>query len=152
MKKIAFLFLTGSALLLAGCSDDGESASINGTWEGTEFNSEASVSGIPVQSETDDSFNTSLEIKDDGSITVNDVEDDFTSEGTWAYADGKKKIAVSGAFPENEIFDPTETFTIKELTGSRLTLYLEKEVMLQTDDGDFEGLVKVTFKFERTGN
>ncbi|HEX5171568.1 MAG TPA: lipocalin family protein [Cyclobacteriaceae bacterium] len=151
MKKHAFLFLTGCALAFASCSDE-ESASIIGTWEGTQFITEASVAGIPVQSETDDTFNTGIEFKEDGSVLVNDVEDDFTSEGTWAYEDGKKKIAVSGAFPDNEIFEPTETFTIKELSNSKLTLYLEKTMMLQTDNGDFEGLVKATFKFTRTGN
>jgi hypothetical protein len=152
MKKYAFLFLTGCAAILTACSDDEENAPINGTWQGTQFISEASVSGIPVQSETDDSFNTTIEINEDGSMIVTDIEDDFTSEGTWAYTDGKKKITVSGAFPDNEIFDPSETFTVKELTNAKLTLYLAKEVALTTDEGDFEGLIEVTFKFERTGN
>jgi hypothetical protein len=152
MKKYAFLFLTGCAIILTSCSDDDENAPLNGTWQGTEFISEASVAGIPVQSETDESFNTTIEINEDGSMIVTDVEDDFTSEGTWVYTDGKKKIIVSGAFPDNEIFDPSETFTIKELNNSKLTLYLAKEVALSTDEGDFEGLVEVTFKFERTGN
>jgi len=151
MKNYIFLFLacSGLALGITSCSDDEENTPIDGTWEGNQFVTEASVAGIPVQNETDDNFNTVLELRDDGTVTVTDDEDNYSAEGTWEFTDGKKKIAVSGAFPDNEIFEPTETFTVKELSSSKLTLYLEKEMKLETDDGDFEGLVKVTFKFNR---
>jgi hypothetical protein len=153
MKNYIFLTLATCALAigLTSCSDDEESAPITGTWEGTQSLGEASIPGvpIPIYSEEDDDFNTVLEFNDDGSVTVTDEEDDYTAEGTWEFTDGNKKIIVSGAFPENEIFEPTETFTIKELNNSKLTLHLEKTMMLETDDGDFEGTVEVTFKFDR---
>ena len=137
---------------MTSCSDDEESAPVTGAWEGTHGLSEAFIPGVPVAifSEEDNNFTTVLTFHEDGTVTVVDEDDDFEAEGTWQFQDGKKKIQISGAFPENEIFEPTETFTVKELTGTKLTLYLEKTITLDTDDGEFEGEVQVTFEFART--
>lgn len=153
MKNFIFLLLASISMGfgMTSCSDDEESAPVTGAWEGTHGLSEAFIPGVPVAifSEEDNDFNTVLTFNEDGTVTVVDEDDEYEAEGTWQFQDGKKKIQVTGAFPENEIFEPTETFTVKELSGTKLTLYLEKTMTLDTDDGEFEGEVQVTFEFAR---
>jgi hypothetical protein len=153
MKYFIFLVLTSISITLGltSCSDDEESAPITGAWEGTHGLSEAFIPGVPVAifSEEDDDFNTLVTFHEDGTVTVVEEDEEYEAEGTWEFKDGKKQIQVSGAFPENEIFEPTETFAVKELTNTKLVLYLEKTMTLDTDDGEFEGEVQVTFEFAR---
>lgn len=153
MKNFIFLFLASIsiALGLISCSDDEESAPVTGAWEGTRGLSEAFIPGVPVAifSEEDEDFNTAVTFHEDGTVTVVDEDEEYEAEGTWKFQNGNKEIQISGAFPENEIFEPTETFTVKELTKTKLSLYLEKTMTVDTDDGEFEGEVQVTFEFAR---
>lgn len=153
-KHLLSILVIGCVIGFSACSDDDENKTVTGKWQGTEMESQAFITGvpIPVVDETDEEFNTELQFNEDATILIDDADDDFHQEGTWEYADGNKKIKVTGAFPDNEIFDPTETFEIKELTSSRLVLYLEKNVDVEYEGNPVNATAKLTLKFDRVNN
>ena len=153
-KYLLSIIVLGIVIGFSSCGDDDEMNSVTGKWQGIEMASQAFITGIPIPvvDETDVDFNTQLQFNDDASMLVDDEDDDFHEEGTWEYADGKKKIKITGAFPDNEILDPTETLEIKELTSSRLVLYVEKNVDFEYEGEPVNATIKVTLKFDRVSN
>lgn len=149
----SILIITG-ILGITSCNDEDETNTVVGKWQGTEMASQAFITGIPIAivDEIDTEFNTELQFNEDGSLFVDDEDDDFHSEGTWEFSDGKKKIKVTGAFPDNEIFEPTETFEVKELNSSKLTLYLEKNIDYEYEGEPVNATAKLTLKFDLVGN
>jgi hypothetical protein len=153
-KYLLSILVIGSVVGFSSCNDDDENKTVTGKWQGIEMASQAFITGIPIPivDETDEDFNTQLQFNEDASILVDDDDDDFHEEGTWEYVDGKKKIKVTGAFPDNEIFDPSETFEVKELTATRLLLYMEKNVDFEYEGDPVNATVKLTIKFDRVSN
>jgi hypothetical protein len=150
-KYFLSIIVIGCVVGFSSCNDDDENNTVTGKWQGTEMASQAFITGIPIPivDETDEGFNTQLQFNEDATILVDDDDDDFHEEGTWEYTDGRKKIKVTGAFPENEIFDPTETFEVKELTATKLVLYLEKNVDYEYEGDPVNATAKMTLKFDR---
>lgn len=151
MKKLTFLTLCCvlAMTLLSSCDDDDNDASIVGTWQGDKSEIKA-FAGLPiaVYDKTDENFDEVVEFRSDGTIIIqaNGTE----THGTWNWAEENKKLTATIDF-NNDFLDPTETYTIRELSAERLTLYLEKEGTFDdpTTGQSFSGSAKVTLYFTR---
>lgn len=149
LKSISFIILIVLTVFFSACKDDNENYSIIGKWQGTQSNVQGFADGLPIAiyDETDDEFNGTVEFKEDGTIIVSD--ESVETEGTWEYTGGNKKIIATVDF-QNEFLEPTETLTIKALSDSKLTLFLEKHGTQDVPDyGEVTGTVKITLKFDR---
>jgi hypothetical protein len=112
-----FLFVT-----LFACKDE-EDPSIVGNWSGTRSEVTVSVTGIPLPyTYTDDGFDALVEFKSDGSVSI--TEEGQTAAGT--YEVSGKTLSTNITF-NTDFIDLSGTYTIKELTKSKLTLYIERE-------------------------
>jgi|SRR5690606_30734287 len=145
-SRLAFLTI---ALVAASCSDDPEDAVLTGRWQGTEATAEFQPTGSPVSvyNETIPDFSPVIEFREDGSVSVE--EEGITTNGTWAYADGNKKIVANVDF-QNEYLGASETFTIDRLTSKTLILVFEKDGDFDIPDfGSISGKLSVTLDFDR---
>ena len=146
---ITIAVLASLAFFAGSCSEEGENASLIGSWQGTTATIEFYPTGSPVAvyEETDEDFNTLIEFRDDGTARV---EDEGTiTEGTWEYADGNKKIVASVDL-QNEFFGASETFSISQLTSNVLILDYDKTDEFDIPDfGQVSGRLKLTLHFDR---
>lgn len=150
--KLQLFYLVGTLLIgccILSCSDDEESAPLEGVWQGTSAHAKFYPSGSPVAAydEALPDFTPIIAFNEDGSASV-EVDGTIT-EGTWEYADGNKKIVTSVDL-QNEFFGPSETFTIKTLTSSSLVLEYLKEGDIDIPDvGVLDGKLQLTLNFTR---
>lgn len=150
--KQQFFYLAGALLLactIFSCSDEDESAPLEGVWQGTSAQAKFYPEGSPVAvyDEALPDFSPVIEFREDGTASV-DVDGNITN-GTWEYADGNKKI-VANVDLQNEFFGASETFTISTLTGSSLVLQYTKEGDVEIPDfGVVEGRLELTMSFTR---
>lgn len=152
MKKyniIATVCCLVTITLIGSCDDDDDKASIIGRWQGDKSEIKA-FAGLPIAiyDKTDENFDEIVEFKSDGTVViqVNGTE----THGTWNWAEENKKLTATIDF-NNNFLDPTETYTVRELSTERLTLYLEKEGTFDDPDTGqgFSGSVKATLYFTR---
>jgi hypothetical protein len=148
ISGITALCLILSITLLSSCKDDEVTASIVGKWQGDKSEVTALAAIIPVYSDTDENFDDMVEFKADGTGTAN-VDGSDTS-GTWEWVEVNKKLRVSIDF-KTTLLEPTEVYTVKELTATKLTLFLEKDGTYQDPEtgNNFSGKVKATLYFNR---
>ena len=147
LRNILSLFCLVSCALLIGCDDEKEFASILGQWQGTKAEAEIEAFGIPLPiNETDDTFDAVVEFKDDGTIIL--TEDAQTSTGTWEQNGDKLLLSITFS---TDFIDLSGTYTIKDLTATKLTLYIEKDgTYTDPDTGiDVDGTVKATLYFDK---
>ena len=134
-------------VLLTACDDEPEIISIVGKWQGTKAEAELLAFGVPIPvKETDDTFHAEAEFRDDGTVTV--TQDAQTSSGMW-HQDGDK-LMLTITF-NTDFIDLSGTYTIKELTSTKLVLFIEKDGTY-TDPGsglDIDGTVKATLYFDK---
>lgn len=143
------LLLLTLTLLSISCSEESEDAVLTGRWQGTKATAEFQPAGSPVSvyNETIPDFNPVVEFREDGTVSVE--EEGTTTNGTWAYADGNKKIVAKVDF-QNEYFGAEETFTIERLTANTLILLFEKTGDFEIPDfGNVSGKLSVTLDFDR---
>lgn len=151
MKRIltpALVLLT-LTLFSVSCSEESEDAVLTGRWQGTEATAEFQPSGSPVSvyNEPIPDFSPVIEFREDGTVSVE--EEGTTTNGTWAYADGNKKILANVDF-QNEFLGASEAFTIDQLTANTLVLLFEKDGDFDIPDfGSVSGKLSVTLNFDR---
>ena len=137
----------GFIFLFSSCKDDESMAPIYGEWVGTQSHIQGFADGIPIAiyDETDDQFNVAINFGEDGTVTV--IDNDIETSGTWEYTDSNKKIIATVDF-QNDFLEPTETLSIKKISETSLTLYIEKHGTQDVPDyGEMTGTVKVTLNF-----
>lgn len=122
--------------------------SIEGKWRGTSAEITVKPFGIPIPfSEEDDSFATEIEFKSDGALIIYDGAE--PTRGSWQVVDDKLITDVNFS---TDFIDLSGTYTIEELTQTKLVFYLEKENETITDPDSgksISGDVKVTLHFEK---
>lgn len=136
-----------SCVWLTACDDEKEFASVVGKWQGTKAEAEILAFGVPIPiKETDDTFAAEVEFKDNGTVTL--TEDAQTSSGTWEQNGDKLILSITFS---TDFIDLSGTYTIKELTDTKLTLFIEKDgTYTDPDSGmDIDGTVKATLYFDK---
>jgi hypothetical protein len=145
---ITCLCLVLATSWLPSCKEDDVTASIVGKWQGDKSEVKALVAIVPVYSKTDENFDDMVEFKADGTGTA--VVDDSQTAGTWEWVEVNKTVRVSIDF-KTDFLEQTEVYTVKELTDSKLTLFLEKDGTYQDPESgnNFSGTVRATLYFNR---
>ncbi|MBL0740886.1 lipocalin family protein [Chryseolinea lacunae] len=130
------------------CKDEDKTfPSVVGKWQGTSASANITLQGVPVPfDQTDDDFDAIVEFKADGTATITD--DGVPSTGTWSQ--NNDKLTVSLTF-STDFIDLSGTYTIKELTDSKLVIYIEKQDNYTDPDTQIEvsGTIKATINFEK---
>ena len=146
--RIITFFLSLSLISLLSCKDDDKPyPSVAGKWQGTLLTAEITVFGVALPNkQTDDTFDAVVEFKSDGTAVVTD--DNQTSTGTWSQTNDKLTLSVTFG---TEFIDLSGTYTIQEITDTKLTLYIEKEGSYTDPDTNVEiqGTVKATLNFDK---
>lgn len=147
-RMFFFAVIMISASFVVSCDDDDDDRGIGtvaGKWIGTKSELAITVVGVPPINETDDDFAGEVEFKTDGTAIYK--EDGETVEGTWAQNNDKLILAVDGAAGE----DLSGTYTIQELSGTKLRLYIEKEQTFEDPDSgmEFDAKIKATLYFNK---
>lgn len=135
------------AVWMTGCDDDDTFAELAGNWQGTMAEAEVLAFGIPLPvSETDDSFDAQVEFKSDGTITLSD--DGQSSTGTWEQNGDKLILSITFS---TDFIDLSGTYAIKELSETKLRIFIEKDTPYTDPDSGIEvdATVKATLYFDR---
>src|SRR5690606_1940610 len=149
--KLKLLYLAGALLVAScflSCSDDEDPAPIEGVWQGESLKGKFYPKGSPVAvyEQTEDDFDILLELRADGTATVE--TDGDVINGTWEYSADKKQI-IPGGDMKLEFFD-TDAFNIVTLTKTTMVLSFVYEGMVDLPDaGEIEGKVEFTLTFTR---
>jgi hypothetical protein len=146
--RIVTSLLFSCCLILVSCKDDDKTyPSVTGKWQGTLLTAEITVFGVPLPDKrTDDTFDAIVEFKADGTATVTD--DNQTSTGTWSQNNDKLTLSVTFG---TDFIDLSGTYTIQDITDTKLILYIEKDGSYTDPDTNVEvqGTVKATLNFDR---
>ena len=147
--RVAYLaaFLLVSAFITS-CDDDDDNAfpSVQGKWAGDKTELIVKVEGVPTTiNETDDSFAGKVEFQQNGTAVYS--EDGDVIIGTWVQNNNKLTLTI----PSTGDIDLSGVYTIQEITGSRLKLYIEKETTIEDPDTglEFEATIKATLYFDK---
>jgi len=140
-------FLLASAFITS-CDDDDDNVfpSVSGKWSGDKTVLVINVEGVPTPiNETDDSFAGEVEFKENGVAVYS--EDGEVINGTWSQNKDKLTLTIPGS---DEI-DLSGVYTIQEISGSKLKLYIEKETIFQDPDTglEFDASIKATLYFDK---
>ena len=143
---VAFLF---TATFFTACDDDDDNAfpSIAGKWAGDKTELTIKVEGVPTPvNETDDSFAGKVEFKQNGTAVYS--EDGEVINGTWSQNGNKLMLSIPD---DSEEIDMSGEYTIQEITGSRLKLFIEKEATIEDPDTglEFDATIKATLYFDK---
>lgn len=147
-RMFFFAAILISASFVVSCDDDDDDRGIGtvaGKWIGTKSELSVTVDGIPPFDEVDDDFAGEVEFKEDGTAVYK--EDGETVQGTWSQNSNKLTLSVNGAAGE----DLSGTYTIQELSSTRLRLYIEKEQTFEDEDSgmEFDAHIKATLHFSK---
>jgi hypothetical protein len=149
--KLKLFYLAGALLMVStflSCSDDEDPAPIEGVWQSTSLKGKFYPKGssIAVYEETISDFDVLMELRADGTATVE--TNDGAVNGTWQYSSDKKKI-IPGGDMKLEFFE-AEAFNIVTLTKTTLVLSFTYEGLVDVPDlGGIEGKVEFTLNFTR---
>ena len=143
---VAFLF---TAAFFTACDDDDDNGfpSVAGKWAGDKTELIIKVAGVPTPvNETDNSFAGKVEFKSNGTAVYS--EDGEVINGTWSQNNNKLNLTIPD---ESEEIDMSGEYTIQEITGARLKLYIEKEATIEDPDTglEFEASIKATLYFDK---
>lgn len=136
-------------ILVMSCRDEEKTlAPIIGKWRGTLAEIKIQPFGIPLPvSQQDDSFDTEIEFKSDGTLIVYDQSG--TTEGTWELRDDQLITDIDFS---TDFIDVSGTYTVDVLTATTLVFHLEKENQTVTDPDSgqsISGDIKATLHFEK---
>ena len=142
-----FAFLLASAFITS-CDDDDDNAfpSVQGKWSGDKTELTITVEGVPGPiNETDDSFAGKVEFQQNGTAVYS--EDGDVMNGTWSQNHDKLTLTIPGS----DVVDMSGVYTIKEISGSKLKLYIEKETTIEDPDTglEFDATIKATLYFDK---
>jgi hypothetical protein len=141
------LVFVSALFTIASCNDDDEKPALLGSWQGDKVEASVKIDGVPQPIvENDEDFAGQAEFKSDGTVIFR--EDGDITEGTWAQNGNTLILSVDGLSAEDDI---SCSYTIKELTRSRLKIYIEKETLFYDDETgtQFVGFLKATLYFNR---
>ena len=143
---VAFL---STATFFTACDDDDDNgiSSVKGEWRGDKTELVILVEGIPTPiKETDDSFSGEVDFQDDGTAVYSEDGDEII--GTWSQNNNKLNLTIPTELGE---VDMSGTYTIQELSNSKLKLYTEKEGEFEDPDTGlfFDATVKATLYFTK---
>jgi len=137
-----------SASFLASCDDDDNGfPSVSGKWAGDKTELYVKFDGVPTPiNETDDSFAGEVEFKSNGTAVYK--EDGDVLNGTWFQNGDQLTLTIPD---ESQDLDMSGTYTIKELKGSKLKLYIEKEASIEDPDTGIvlDAAIKATLYFNK---
>jgi hypothetical protein len=140
--------ILSAASFFTACDDDDDNGigTVAGSWKGDKTELNIKVEGVPTPiDEVDDSFAGEVDFQDDGTAVYS--EDGEETEGTWFQNNNKLTLTI----PSDDEFDMSGTYTIQELNGSRLRLFIEKEGSFEDPDTGmvFDATVKATLYFNK---
>jgi hypothetical protein len=143
---VAILF---AASVFTACDDDDDNGfpSVAGKWAGDKTELTIKVVGVPTPvNETDESFAGKVEFKANGTAVYS--EDGEVTNGTWSQNSNKLTLSIP---VESDEIDMSGEYTIQEITGSKLKLYIEKETTIEDPDTglEFEATIKATLYFDK---
>ena len=143
---VAVLF---TASFLTACDDDDDNGfpSVAGKWAGDKTEVVIKVDGVPAPiNETDDSFAGKVEFKQGGTAVYS--EDGDVINGAWSQNNNKLTLSIP---TDDDEIDMSGEYTIQEITGSKLKLYIEKETTIEDPDTgmEFDATIKATLYFNK---
>lgn len=143
---VAFLFTT---VIFTACDDDDDNGfgSVAGNWVGDKTELNIKVEGVPTPiNDVDDSFAGEVDFQQDGTAVYS--EDGEVIEGTWVQNNNKLTLTIPD---DSEEIDMSGTYTIQELSNSKLKLYIEKEGSFEDPDTGlvFDATIKATLYFNK---
>lgn len=147
MTSLVAILLTASFFTACDDDDDNGFGSVAGSWVGDKTELTIEVDGVPAPiNETDDSFAGEVAFKQDGTAVY--TEDGEVITGTWQQNNDKLILTIPD---DTEEFDMSGTYTIKELSASRLKIFIEKEGSFEDPDTGyiFDATVKATLYFNK---
>ena len=149
MKTTKITCIILSMVLFIACGEDEEKpASIVGKWKGTLADVRVKPFGLPTPvTRQDDTFAAEIEFKSDGTVIL--LQNGQPVEGS--YEVSGETLITSLAF-KTDILDITGTYTIEELTATKLVIFLEREGETLTDPDSgltVTGDIKATLHFDR---
>ena len=149
VKRTKILLILIATVLFA-CSDDEKDpvfANIVGVWKGDYSEIRATYSGITVYDETDETFDVTLEFKEDGTVLFSQGAGGAVTTGTYAVNGDRLTTNINllsyGTSGET-------TFEIDQLTETRLQLLLDDERELDVPDfGEVTVRIVADLRFDR---
>jgi hypothetical protein len=147
MTFLAAFLITAS--LFTACDDDDDNGftSVQGKWIGDKTELTIKVKGVPTPfNETDNAFAGEVEFTPGGTAVYEEDGDVLT--GTWAQNNDKLILSIPD---DTQELDMSGTYIIKEISGSKLKLYIEKEATIEDPDTglEVEATIKATLYFEK---
>lgn len=145
-RKINLIILC-MVVILSCREEDKKFVSIVGKWKGTLAEVQIKPFGLPTPfSKTDESFAAEIEFRSDGKLIL--MENGQLTEGTYQVIE--EKLITDIDF-NTRIMDLSGTYTIEELTGTKLVFYLKKNDTLTDPDSGLSvsGNIKGTLHFQR---
>ena len=150
-KNCIFLGLILFILTISSCSNDEKMASIVGKWNGNKAEFDLKPFMFPyTATQTDNHFDTVVEFKNDGALTL--VRNGQSLSGTYEVKDNK--LISNNIHIKTHLIAFSGSYTIKELTDSKLVIYVERNDTFQDPDTgtNIRGTVKATLYFARMQN
>ena len=143
------LVFLSTATFFTACDDDDDNgfSSVAGKWEGDKTELVIKVEGVPTPiNETDDSFAGKVEFKENGVAVYS--EDGEVLTGTWLQSNDKLSLTIPD---DSQDIDMSGVYTIKELSGSKLKIYIEKETSIEDPESGliFDANIKATLYFNK---
>jgi hypothetical protein len=137
-----------AASFLTACDDDDNGfTSVKGKWVGDKTEITAKVESIPTPlDETDEDFTGEVEFTENGTAIYK--EDGEVLTGTWSQNNDKLTLTIPD---DSQDIDMSGTYTIHEISGSKLKLYIEKEATIEDPDTGIElnATIKATLYFTK---
>ena len=148
-RMFFFAAILISASFVVSCDDDDDDHGIGtvaGKWVGTKSEISVTVDGFPPVNDIDEDFSGEVDFQQDGTAVYK--EDGEIVEGTWAQNNNKLILAIENGSVNEDI---SGTYTIQELSQTKLRIYIEKEQTFEDPESglEFEGLLKATLHFNR---
>jgi hypothetical protein len=134
-------------IALISCHKNDNQPSIIGKWNGDKAEFNIVTLGITTPfGYTDDNFDTVIEFKNDGTVVL--TQKSVQTSGT--FTKNGDQINTSVTF-NTGVIDLSGTYTIKELTSTKLTLYIEKNGSVKDPNSgvNLTGTVKTTLYFNK---
>ena len=96
--------------------------------------------------ETDEDFSGEVEFTENGTAIYKEDGDVIT--GTWSQSNDKLTLSIPD---DSEDIDMSGTYTIQEISGSKLKLYIEKEETFEDPDTgvEMDATIKATLYFTK---
>jgi hypothetical protein len=147
MSFLAAFVITATVFTACDDDDDNGIGSVAGNWRGNKTELTILVEGVPTPiNETDDSFAGEVEFKSNGTAVY--TEDGEEIIGTWSQNNNKLTLTIPD---DSQELDMSGVYTIQELSGSKLKLYIEKEGSFEDPDTGFvfDATIKATLYFDK---